>query len=126
MYDKMSFKWDKFFDVGICMKNISEKEEYQRSAVGRYYYAAYGLIREYYEKKYNKVVPSINSHSFLINELESSYGDERRIGKNLRSMRSYRNFADYNKIFHSCNVERTEQIYNEIIRLLENLNKKSK
>ena len=34
------------------MKNISKKEEYQRSAVGRFYYAAFGLVKNYYEDKY--------------------------------------------------------------------------
>ena len=62
----MTFDWSKFYDVGKCMKNISEREEYQRSAVGRYYYAAFGLVKNYYENKYNKIVPSNDSHSFLI------------------------------------------------------------
>lgn len=122
----MAFNWAKFFDVGLCLKKISQKEEYQRSAVGRYYYAAFGLVREYYEEKYDKIVPSINSHSFLINELEKSYGDEKLLGENLRTMRTYRNFADYNKIFYLFNVGKSEKLYNDIVKLLENLNKKSK
>ena len=47
----MTFTWDKFYDVGNCMKNISKKEEYQRSAVGRFYYAAFGLVKNYYEER---------------------------------------------------------------------------
>lgn len=124
MCNKMAFKWEKFFDVGLCMKKISKKEEYQRSAVGRYYYAAFGMVKEYYEKKYNKTVPSRDAHSFLINELENSCGDEKILGKKLRTMRKYRNFADYNNIFYFFNVDRTEKIYDEIVKLLENLNKK--
>lgn len=96
----MAFNWAKFFDVGFCMKKISQKEEYQRSAVGRYYYAAFGLVKEYYERKYNRNVPFINAHSYLIEELENSSGDEKILGENLRRMRRYRNFADYNKIFY--------------------------
>ena len=72
----MAFKWDKFFDVGLCMKKISKKEEYQRSAVGRYYYAAFGMVKEYYEKKYNITVPSRDAHSYLINELEKKGTEE--------------------------------------------------
>ena len=122
----MSFNWDKFYDVGSCMKNISEKEEYQRSAVGRFYYAAFGLIKSYFEDKYHIIVPSNDSHSFLINELEKSYGDERTLGENLRKIRRFRNFADYDNKFYIKNVGLSEEIYNEIIELLDNLNKKSK
>ena len=126
MYDKMAFNWDKFYDVGLCMQRISQKEEYQRSATGRFYYAAFGLVKEYYEEKYKKQVPSLDAHSFLINELEKSYGDEKRLGENLRKMRKYRNFADYNKIFYLFNAKKSEKIYNNIVQLLENLNKKSR
>lgn len=51
---KMAFNWEKFSDVGLCLKKISQKEEYQRSATGRFYYAAFGLVKEYYEEKYKK------------------------------------------------------------------------
>ncbi|MBQ2961608.1 HEPN domain-containing protein [Methanobrevibacter sp.] len=110
------------------MKNISEKEEYQRSAVGRFYYAAFGLVKNYYEENHHKTVPSNDGHSFLINELEKSYGSEKSLGENLRKMRKYRNFADYNNKFFLKNVEGTEEIFHEIVGLLKNLkmNKKSK
>lgn len=123
---KMAFNWDKFSDVGLCLKKISQKEEYQRSATGRFYYAAFGLVKEYYEEKYERPIPFLNAHSFLINELEKSYGDEKRLGENLRKMRKYRNFADYNKIFYLFNADKCEKTYNEIVQLLNNLNKKSK
>lgn len=108
------------------MKNISKKEEYQRSAVGRFYYAAFGLVKNYYEDKYQKTVPSNCSHSFLINELEKSYGDEKALGENLRKIRRFRNYADYDSKFYMKNVGVSEEIYNEIIILLNNLNKKVK
>ena len=117
----MGFNWGKFYDVGLCLRNISEKEEYQRSAVGRYYYAAFGLVRDYYEEKYHRIVPKNDSHSFLIEELEKSYGAEKSLGENLRKMRKYRNFADYNNKFYLKNVEGSEEIYNEIIELLNSL-----
>lgn len=99
----MTFTWDKFYDVGRCMKNISKKEEYQRSAVGRFYYAAFGLVKNYYEDKYQKTVPSNCSHSFLINELEKSYGDEKALCENLRKIRRFRNYADYDSKFYMKN-----------------------
>lgn len=122
----MTFSWDKFYDVGSCMKNISQKEEYQRSAVGRFYYAAFGLVKNYYEDKYHRIVPSNDSHSFLINELEKSHGDEKTLGEKLRRIRRFRNYADYDNKFYIRNVEVSEEIYNEIVKLLNNLNKKSK
>ena len=66
----ISFDWEKFYDVGDCLRNISEREEYQRSAVGRYYYAAFGLVKNYYEETHHKKVPSNEGHSFLIENLK--------------------------------------------------------
>ena len=83
-------------------------------------------MRKYYEGKYHRIVPSHDSHSFLINELEKSYGDEKELGEKLRSMRNFRNFADYNSKFYLRNVEMSEKCYMDVIKLLENLNKKSK
>ena len=113
----MSFNWDKFYDVGSCMKNISEKEEYQRSAVGRFYYAAFGLVKNYFEDKYHIMVPSNDSHSFLINELEKSYGDEKTLGENLRKIRRFRNFADYNNKFILNNFITSNE---EVMKLCDN------
>ena len=98
----MTFTWDKFYDVGNCMKNISKKEEYQRSAVGRFYYAAFGLVKNYYEDKYQKTVPSNGSHSFLINELEKSYGDEKALGENLRKIRRFRHNSIFKNFGFRC------------------------
>ena len=86
----MTFNWGEFYDVGVCMSNISKREEYQRSAVGRYYYAAFGLVKDYFEEKHHIKVPLNNAHSFLIKELEKSYGDEKSLGGNLRKMRKYK------------------------------------
>ena len=41
------FDWKKFSNVGDhLVKKFSNDEEYQRSAVGRYYYACFGLTKE--------------------------------------------------------------------------------
>ena len=80
MCDKMAFNWGKFYDVGICLRSISEEEEYQRSAVGRYYYAAFGLVKNYYEETHHQKVPSNEGHSFLINSLKNSnFKDRKRL-----------------------------------------------
>ena len=116
------FDWRRFYDVGFCIKNISKKEEFQRSAVGRYYYASFGTVRSYYEKKYETTIPSRNAHQTLINNLlDSKIQNEREIGRKLGKFRKIRNFADYNPIFYISNVKKAEELYNEIIELLDKL-----
>ena len=44
----------------------------------------------------------------------------------MRKIRRFRNYADYDNKFYVKNVRVSEEIYNEIIKLLDNLNKKSK
>lgn len=122
MYDIMSFNWSKFFDVGLCMKNISKREEYQRSAVGRFYYAAFGLVKKYFEKNHYRKVPSDSPHKFLIEELKkSNFEEEIELGKSLEKLRDYRNFADYNNKFYIFNVKRAKDSYEDIIEILEHL-----
>ena len=119
------FDWKRFYDVGFCLKNISGKEEFQRSAVGRYYYGAFGTVKNYYEEKHNIKIPSKDSHQILINNLKKSkIKNEREIGKKLKKFRRIRNFADYNPIFYISNVKKAEELYNEIIQLLDSLDKK--
>ena len=120
----ISFDWRMFYDVGFCMKNISNKEEFQRSAVGRYYYAAFGTVKDYYEEIHETNIPSKDSHQILINNLKKSKNkNEREIGKKLKKFRRIRNFADYNPIFYISNVKKAEELYNEIIQLLDILEK---
>ena len=124
MCDYMNlFKWEKLYDVGICLKNISEKEEYQRSAVGRYYYAAFGLVKIYYEETHHKTVPSNDGHSFLIENLKkSNFEKEVELGNNLEKLREYRNHADYRNRFYLFNVKRAEKKYETIVEILDDLN----
>lgn len=118
----MSFNWGKFYDVGLCLTNISEKEEYKRSAVGRYYYAAFGLVKNYYEENHHQKVPSNEGHSFLIKNLKNSnFKEEVDLGKNLEKLREYRNQADYRNRFNLINVKRAEKKYKTIAEILEEL-----
>ena len=104
------------------MRNISKKEEFQRSAVGRYYYAAFGTVKNYYEERYQTTIPSKDTHRFLISELKNSkIQNEREIGKNLDKFRKIRNHADYNSIFYLSNVRKAEKYYKNIIELLNQL-----
>jgi len=118
------FDWKKFFGVGECLRNISHDEEYQRSAVGRYYYAAFGLVKNYFESNHHIKVPSHNGHSFLINNLKrSNFEEEVNLGTNLEKLREYRNHADYRNKFNLYNVNRARKKYEKIIEILDELNK---
>ena len=118
----ISFDWEKFYDVGDCLRNISEREEYQRTAVGRYYYAAFGLVKNYYEETHHKKVPSNEGHSFLIENLKkSNFKEEVDLGKNLEKLREYRNHADYRNKFYLFNVKRAEKKYKTIVEILDQL-----
>lgn len=119
----MNFNWANFYDVGLCLKHISEREEYQRSAVGRFYYAAFGLVKNYYEETHHKTVPSNNGHSFLIENLKkSNFEMEVALGTNLEKLREYRNHADYRNKFYLFNVKRAEKKYESIVEILTDLN----
>ena len=92
----MGFDWNKFYDVGIFLLDYSDKEEYQRSGIGRLYYACFGESRLYYEKAFLSVLPSKDSHSILIATLENSiYEEEQELGEYLHKLRNSRNRADY-------------------------------
>ena len=118
----MTFTWDKFYDVGNCMKNISKKEEYQRSAVGRFYYAAFGLVKNYYEENHHQKVPSNGAHFYLIKNLKkSNFKEEVDLGVNLEKLREYRNHADYRNKFYLFNVKRAEKKYKTIVKILDDL-----
>ena len=116
------FDWKKFYDVGIHLKNFSNNEEYQRSAVGRFYYACFGLTKKYYENTHKIIIPSKDSHQFLINRLLNSiYEKENILGEYLQTLRKYRNFADYNNDFKLKNLNKTLKTSEDLINLIQNL-----
>ena len=120
----MVFNWDLFSDVAFHLKDYSDKEEYLRSSVGRFYYASFGLVREYYEKTYHKVVPHIGAHSFLINSLLNSvYDEEVKLGKYLRKLKYYRVNSDYDNNFNKSFVNTAQDIYILLRNLINFLNK---
>ena len=91
-----TFDWKKFFNVGNHLAEFSDDEEYQRSAVGRYYYACFGLTKDYYESTHHVTIPTKESHNTLIKKLEDScYDKENELGSLLKDLRRYRNSADY-------------------------------
>ena len=113
----MGFDWEKFLDVAEHLRNYSQEEEYQRTAVGRYYYACYLVARDIYYNLTGVREGTFISHKKLINFFEHSRNNtEKTIGRNLRYLRDNRNAADYNKdfdfIFLSDSKVRSRRIFN--------------
>lgn len=118
-----SFDWKEFYGVGEHLMEFSNKEAYQRSAVGRYYYACFGVARNYYKTTQHKEVPSHNSHNFLINYFNNSpFNEEQEIGKKLQKIRKYRNKSDYGDKFDQMNLNKSKNISHDLLSMLNNLN----
>ena len=76
----MSFDWRLFSDVGHHLYEYSNEEKYLRSAVGRFYYAAFGLVKEYCKRTHHIIISSVDAHSTLINFLSNSvYSEENKL-----------------------------------------------
>lgn len=116
----MSFDWKEFHDVGDHLESHSPKEAYQRSAVGRYYYSCYHLVKDYFEKKYFSLGFQDNPHQTLIEYLKL-YGDknEAKISKYLSKLRGYRNKADYYQGFRENILRNAKKTTEDIYLLLE-------
>lgn len=117
------FDFKKLYCVGDSLKDYSKEEEYQRSAVTRYYYSVFHHVKDYYERSFRKVLPSKNGHSILIESLENSpFENERKLGEKLRYLRNNRNHADY--IARKITKEKAQEsknIADEILKLVEYL-----
>ena len=119
----MGFDWKKFYNVGIYLLNYSEEEEYQRSGIGRLYYACFGESRLYYEKAFLRTLPSTNSHGVLIEELEYSiYEKEQELGEYLRKLRNSRNRADYKSKLYPNDVKNSKNNAKLILDILDEIN----
>lgn len=118
----MSFDWNKFCEVGTHLLDYSNEEQYQRSAIGRFYYSCFNLIKDYYENTHKKIVPPKESHFTLIKWLEDSvYDEENDLADYLRDLRKYRNNADYHSNFHHNNLRKSKQTSKDILDLLQEL-----
>ena len=119
----MGFDWEKFWNVGEHLMNYREEEEYQCSAVGRYYYSCYLKAREVYNKKNNFRIDKSISHQQLINKfIESNNEIEKKIGEYLDSLRNSRNNADYDINFNS-DLESIKHKSKKVIKYLKMIDK---
>ena len=78
---------------------FSKNEEYQRTAVGRYYYPCYLIARDIYNNRKGRKPGSKISHEELIKYFEGLDGSDAKIGDELRILRDIRNEADYDEFF---------------------------
>lgn len=78
---------------------FSKNEEYQRTAVGRYYYPCYLIARDIYNNTKGRKTGSKISHKKLIKHFEGLDGGDAKIGDELRILRDIRNEADYDEVF---------------------------
>lgn len=118
----MAFDWEKLSDVGFYLLDYSEDEEFQRSAVNRFYYAAFNLCKKYFENKYF-VIGHINVHKNLIENLKKQNDfKDRNLGKKLQSLRRFRVSADYhNNRFNQNNTKKSIKLLEDIIEILKDL-----
>ena len=116
----MSFNWRKFYDVGLFLLDYSDEEEYQRSGIGRLYYACFGESRVYYKKAFLRDLPSKESHKILIESLENStYEEEQELGDYLHKLRNSRNRADYKVKLKKHDVRNSKNNAKLILELLD-------
>lgn len=120
----MSFNWRKFYDVGLFLLDYSEEEEYQRSGIGRLYYACFAESRKYYKKAFLRDLPSNESHKILIDSLENSiYEEEQELGDYLHKLRNSRNRADYKEKLKKHDVRDSKNNAKLILELLDEFDK---
>jgi uncharacterized protein (UPF0332 family) len=95
----MSFEWEDFKTLAFELCDRSDDEASQRTAISRFYYAAFCRLRDYIiltDKHEFKKDSNIHTEviKYLINEHRyiAEYG---KIGRKLRRLRKNRNIADY-------------------------------
>ena len=102
---------------------FSNNEEYQRTAVGRYYYPCYLIARDIYNKRKRRKLYSRISHEDLMDHFsDSKYKEDRDVGFRLKELRTIRNNADYDNIFlYDASFSKFKS--KELLNILEKLKK---
>ncbi len=118
----MGFNWEKFLDVAEHLRKYSDKEEFQRSAVGRYYYACYLEARDIYNELIGVPKGTKIEHWRLIKELRKSRNNSlKEIGNQLKKLFEYRKNADYDENFIHQNLEKSKMRSKEIYKLFDEI-----
>ncbi len=121
----IGFNWIKFWHVGEHLRMFSKNEEYQITAVGRYYQTCFLLARDIYKKRNKKTLKGPSVHQNLIDEFKISKSDtDRKIGIKLNELRDLRNNADYDENFNMKNVNFTKFKSKELLNIMEKIKDK--
>ncbi len=94
----MKFDWNKF--VSLChslAQGNGDREALLRTAISRGYYGVFNLVRTALQSEGHTFSSGADVHQEVIQVLNASQDNARRkLGHALRSLRTYRNQADYN------------------------------
>lgn len=118
----MDFDWERFMDVAEHLRNYSNREEYQRTAVGRYYYACFLKAREIYYDFTGTAKGTKISHNDLIRKYQGSKNKYAKlIGNNLEVLFKNRKNADYDKEFDFNGLAKNKELSNDVFNLFKKL-----
>ena len=124
----MSFDWSEYLIAAKFYAQFSDQpptdEAALRIAIGRAYYAAFNIARNFVEQVDGVVLPDVDVHNTISNYFGRSSDRNRvRIGQMLRTMRKNRNQADYDNTISNLQrkAEETIRQAEQIIRILERL-----
>lgn len=120
----MRFNWRDFITLGelfVTPQGEKLQEAYWRTAISRFYYGVFGLIREGLESKGFTVPRDKNVHLYIIEALRKSDNEkEREIGLHLDRLRRERNIADYDSEF-SVNEVKVKNSHKYVQLILKRL-----
>ena len=105
----MSFIWDNYLQLALQLVSspLSCTQEAKfRCATSRAYYAAFCSARNILRDKDGSTLPRTDLHKHVIETFEQSSDFRRRkIGTDLRRMRTLRNHADYDDVVSNLTSE---------------------
>ena len=101
------FEWEQLIDVAdnLCQH---DEESFIRSAISRYYYAAFGTSRQYLTETLKELefIKGDNIHSRVLKRFERSLFDEEQIiYPPLARLKNLRVNADYDKRLRNNNID---------------------
>lgn len=132
----MSFQWKHFFNVADALTSSNNpaapssddlREAFLRTAIGRFYYSAFGeaylYVASNVEQPPQEVERSSKKHQWVVEQLEShSDPTIRSAGQRLKTLRRYRNQADYEARIQRSTPERMAEFSKEYAsRILQTL-----